>query len=70
MASNIVGIELSKPIDISEMQVQECSFTPIDTADGLRFERNSEMRTRTDDGDEIIISITRISQKRPDKISE
>jgi hypothetical protein len=66
MASNVVDIELEKPIDISQMIVHECSVKPIETHRGLMFERKSELKAYDgDSGDEIIIQITRISPKRP-----
>lgn len=64
-ASNTVDIDLNHPIDVSQMEVHKCSVLPIETYVGMRFERKTELRTRDNEGDAIIITITRISQKRP-----
>lgn len=64
MASSVVGVDLENPIDVSQMTVHECSVLPVKNYRGMVFHRKTELRA-FDDDEEIIIEITRISQKRP-----
>ena len=71
-ASNTVGIDLEKPINLSEMVVQECSYIPKETYHGMKFHLKTELKgydinKDTGETDEIFVTIVRISSKRPKK---
>jgi hypothetical protein len=66
-ASATVDIDLESPIDISQMDVLECSVMPVGTDRGMKFRREAKLKTFDSNGEEISITIVRISDKRPDR---
>jgi hypothetical protein len=66
-ASETISIDLEKPIDLSQMDVEECSVLPIETFSGMKFHRTTKLRCYLPNGEELLIVVTLISNSRPQK---
>jgi len=61
-----VGLDLEKPIDLSEMQMHYAAFKPIETYLGMKFECVTKLYTQMENGDELEIVIKKTTTKIPD----